>query len=96
MILAIMHVVLQVRHTISTACRDVTKIIRCSQSRFLRERQPGSLAMVHLAEAVSEPLDKQIIRIRQTLELVPAENEDPRLHLGVLLAKACKEKCDTR
>jgi hypothetical protein len=64
--------------------------------RFLCERQLGSLAMVHLAEAGSEPPDTEIIRIRQTLELVPPANDDLRLHLGVLLARACLRKDDTR
>lgn len=73
--------------------RSLLDVLR---ARFLRERQLGSLAMVHLAEAGSEPPDTQIIRVRQTLELVPPADDDLRLHLGVLLARAYHEKGDNR
>ena len=72
--------------------RSLLDVLR---ARFLRGRQFGSLAMVHLAESGCEPPDTEMIRIRQTLELVPPANHDLRLHLRVLLARACHRKGDT-
>ncbi|KXX81509.1 Separin [Madurella mycetomatis] len=58
------------------------------RARFLHERQVGHLAMIHLAEAVSNPPDIQISRIGQTIDIISADHPDLQVHLGVLLAKA--------
>ncbi|KAK4232628.1 Separin [Podospora fimiseda] len=77
--------------------RQAAEMPSCSlldalRARFLHERQLGSLAIIHLAEAVSEPPSRKITKIRQTLELVPEDNNDLHLHLVVLLARASYER----